>query len=51
MSYDLGGFSISASTSRTMLVIFAVYTVVIVGFGFISSISPERAVKTAWPPS
>lgn len=48
MSYDLGGFSISASTSRTMLVIFAVYTVVIV---FISSISPERAVKTAWPPS
>lgn len=34
MSYDLGGFSITASTSRTMLVIFAIYTVVIVGFGF-----------------
>ncbi len=34
MSYDLGGFFISASTSRTMLVIFAVYTVIIVSFGF-----------------
>lgn len=34
MTYDLGGFSISASTSRTMLIIFAVYSIVIVGFGF-----------------
>lgn len=34
MNYDLGGFSIAASASRTMLMIFAAYTVVIVGFGF-----------------
>lgn len=33
MSYDLGGFSITSSTSRTMLIIFAIYSVVIVGFG------------------
>ena len=48
MSYDLGGFSVTASTSRVMLIIFAVYSVVIVGFGFY--INPKRAVKTAWPP-
>lgn len=34
MSYDLGGFSISQGTSQTMLIIFAIYTVLIVGFGF-----------------
>ena len=34
MSYDLGGFSITASTSQVMLIIFAIYSVVIVGFGF-----------------
>lgn len=42
MSYDLGGFSISASTSRTMLVIFAIYTVVIVGFGVYIKIQSRR---------
>lgn len=46
MSYDLGGFSVTASTSRVMLIIFAVYSVVIVGFGFYSNINPKRAVKT-----
>lgn len=34
MNMDLGGFSITSSTSITMLVIFAVYTVLIVGMGF-----------------
>lgn len=34
MSFDLGGFSITASTSQVMLIIFAIYSVVIVGFGF-----------------
>ena len=34
MSYDLGGFSVTASTSQVMLIIFAIYSVVIVGFGF-----------------
>ena len=34
MSYDLGGFSVTSSTSTTMLIIFAIYSVVIVGFGF-----------------
>ena len=33
MSYDLGGFSITAATSRTMIAIFVVYTIIIVGFG------------------
>ena len=45
MSYDLGGFSISASTSRTMLVIFAVYTVVIVGFGFYIKYQSRKGSK------
>lgn len=45
MSYDLGGFSISASTSRTMLVIFAVYTVVIVGFGFYIKYQSQKGSK------
>lgn len=31
---DLGGFSITSSTTITMLVIFAIYTVLIVGMGF-----------------
>lgn len=31
---DLGGFSITSSTSTTMLVIFAIYSVIIVGMGF-----------------
>lgn len=42
MSYDLGGFSISASTSRTMLIIFAIYTVVIVGFGVYIKIQSRK---------
>lgn len=31
---DLGGFSITSSTSTTMLVIFAIYSVLIIGMGF-----------------
>lgn len=31
---DLGGFSITSSTSSTMLVIFAIYSVLIIGMGF-----------------
>ena len=31
---DLGGFSITSSTSTTMLIIFAIYSIVIVGMGF-----------------
>lgn len=34
MSYDLGGFSIQSATSSTMLTIFVVYSLLIVGFGF-----------------
>lgn len=33
MTYDLGGFTITRSTSVTMLVIFALYSILIVGFG------------------
>lgn len=33
-SMDLGGFSITSSTSTTMLIIFAIYSVLIVGMGF-----------------
>lgn len=33
MSYDLGGFSISSSTVQTIMIIFAVYSIVIIGFG------------------
>lgn len=34
MGYDLGGFFLSKVTSNTMLTIFAIYTLIIVGFGF-----------------
>ena len=34
MKYDLGGFFLEQSTSKIMLIIFAIYTVVVVGFGF-----------------
>lgn len=33
--FDLGGFSITKSTSNTMLIIFAIYSVIIVGLGFL----------------
>lgn len=34
MAQDLGGFTIARSTSVTMLLIFSVYSIIIVGFGF-----------------
>jgi len=34
MAQDLGGFAIARSTSVTMLLIFSVYSIIIVGFGF-----------------
>ena len=34
MAQDLGGFTIAHSTSATMLLIFSVYSIIIVGFGF-----------------
>ena len=45
MSYDLGGFSVTASTSRVMLIIFAVYSVVIVGFGFYIKYQSKKGGK------
>lgn len=33
MTYDLGGFSITQGTQITMVVIFAIYTIIIVGLG------------------
>lgn len=42
MSYDLGGFSITASTSRTMIIIFMIYTIVIVGFGVYVKMQSRR---------
>lgn len=39
---DLGGFSISSSTSTTMLVIFAIYSVLIVGMGFYIKAAAKR---------
>ena len=42
MTYDLGGFSIAASTSRTMLMIFALYSIIIIGFGFYIKIQSRK---------
>ena len=45
MSYDLGGFSVTASTSQVMLIIFAIYSVVIVGFGFYIKYQSKKGGK------
>lgn len=42
MSYDLGGFSISQSTITTMLVIFTIYSVSIVGLGIYVKMHSKR---------
>ena len=42
MGQDLGGFVITQSTTITMLVIFAVYSIVIVGFGLYVKIQAKK---------
>ncbi len=41
-SMDLGGFSITSSTSTTMLVIFAIYSILIVGMGVYIKIAAKK---------
>lgn len=42
---NLGGFSIASSTTRTILIIFAIYTVLIVGLGFYIKIASRKGGK------
>ena len=42
MSYDLGGFSITSSTITTMIIIFALYSLLIVGLGAYVKIQSKR---------
>jgi hypothetical protein len=48
---DLGGFSMSTGTMTTMVIIFIIYSLVIVGLGLMSSCSPKRLPAITWPPS
>ena len=50
MSYGLGGFSVTASTSQVMLIIFAIYSVVIVGFGFYIKYQSKKGGKDGLAP-
>ena len=51
MAQDLGGFTIARSTSVTMLLIFSVYSIIIVGFGFYVKAQAGRVAPTTSRPS